>query len=374
MVYRVISFYRYVVLENPECLRVELFEMCKELHILGRILLAEEGINGAVCGLEEDIEKFKVFLGEHFSGLTFREQIVLKQSYHKLVVRVRKEIVAFGKEVSCENTGKHLSPQGLQNLYDGGEDFVIIDARNAHEVEVGKFAGAVALPIKNFREFPEAIKKMGSLKEKKVVMYCTGGIRCEKASSYMKAEGFKDVYQLEGGIINYVSQFPEGYYEGACFVFDDRLTSYVEKPISSCVFCGVACGEYTNCYNLDCDALFVCCVSCRVDMKNTCSSLCKDAPRQRKMSEVKESLPILGVVENYYSQAKVALVKLEGDVSVQSCVAFYGSTTKKTREKIVELRDYDGNVLASAQRGMRVTFPVQEKVREHDTVVLLEKA
>src|SRR3989338_363519 len=261
--YKVISFYRYVSLQNIEVFRKEITEKCIESHILGRILLAHEGINGAVCGDEKSIVKFQSFLEQSFPSLTYREQDVKEQSYHKLVVRLRKEIVVFGKNVSVEHTGKHLSPQELDSW----------------------------------------------LKEKKVVVYCTGGVRCEKASAYMKQEGFTDVYQVDGGIINYVNQFPEGFYEGSCFVFDDRLSSYIEKPISRCTLCHAACAEYTNCYNLDCDTLFICCSTCREKMKNTCSLVCKDAPRQRIMKEKNKELPIVGVVENYYPHAKVALVR-----------------------------------------------------------------
>ena len=240
------------------------------------------------------------------------------------------------------------------------------------ETEVGKFQGALTLPIRSFREFPESIKKLDYLKEKKIVMYCTGGVRCEKASSYLNQEGFQDVYQLYGVIIHYVNTFPEGFYEGACFVFDDRLTSYVEKAISRCTLCFVACAEFTNCSHLDCDKLFLCCRSCREKMKNTCSLSCMHSGRQRKSVVKKEILPIVGVVENYYAHAQVALVTLEGDLSLQSSVSFYGITTNDVQETVVELRDYDGNVLEHAQRGMRVTFPVKEKVRMHDTMILVE--
>lgn len=373
MNFKVISFYRYVYLENPEALRNEFIEKCKELEILGRVLIAHEGINGAVCGLAENIIAFQLFLEKKFPALTYREQECTEQAYHKLVVRVRKEIVAFGKDVSVKNTGKHLSPKELHEWYEHEENFVIIDARNEIEAKVGKFKDAIILPIRSFHEFPAAIKKLDSLKEKKVVIYCTGGVRCEKASAYMKEEGFQDVYQVEGGIINYKTQFPEGYFEGACFVFDDRLSSYVENPISSCALCGIACGEFTNCYNLNCDKLFVCCKYCRGKMQNTCSLTCKDAPRQRKKEEKKDELPVVGIVKNYYPHAKVALVNLEGDISVHSSVVFFGKTTQYVQERIIALRDYEGNVLDKAYRGMCVTLPVKEKVRAHDTMVLLEE-
>lgn len=373
MVFKVISFYRYVALENLETLHKEIAQKCSELGILGRILLAHEGINGAVCGEEKCLITFQSFLENSFPGLSYREQECREQAYHKLVVRVRKEIVAFGKEVSVEQRGKHLSPKELHSWYENKEDFIIIDARNKIEAGVGKFQNAIILPITSFREFPDVIKKFDSLKEKKVVMYCTAGIRCEKASAYMKQEGFEHVYQVDGGIINYMNQYPQGHYEGACFVFDDRLSSYVDRPISACALCDKACAEFTNCYNLDCDRLFISCRSCREKMMNTCSSSCMDAPRQRKSREKKAIFPVVGVVENYYPHAKVALVRLEGDLTLHSSVKFQGTTTENVVETIVELRDYGGNILESAQRGMRVTFPVKEKVRVHDFMVLMEE-
>jgi len=232
MVYRVISFYRYVTLNIVEILREEILKKCQELEILGRILLGQEGINGAVCGEEKKIRLFQEYLEHYFPALTYRGQNVEYQAYHKLVVRVRKEIVVFGKKVDMGHLGKHISPQQLKEWYDINKDFVIIDARNQHEALVGKFKEAVVLPIKTFKEFPDAIEKFKHLKGKDVVMYCTGGIRCEKASAYMKELGFSSVYQLEGGIINYVNHYPETYYEGACFMFDDRLSFYIKNPIN----------------------------------------------------------------------------------------------------------------------------------------------
>ncbi len=372
MVYRVISFYRYVVLDSPETLQENLAEKCKQLGILGRILVGGEGINGAVCGEDIHIREFQAFLEDHFPALRYREQIVGVQAYHKLVVRVRKEIVVLGKDVSISGKAEHISPEQLKSWYDTKKDFVIIDARNEHEAAVGKFKDAVVLPIKTFKEFPEAIEKFEHLKNKEVVMYCTGGIRCEKASAYMKEKGFSSVYQLEGGIIHYVNQYPDTHYEGACFVFDDRLSSYTEKPISVCVICSKPCADYTNCFNLDCDDLFVCCVSCRQKMHNTCSEECMQAPRQRKLKEKNEKLPLVGVVENYYPKAKIALVRVEKELKKNSFVAFSGTTTQDVKLKLVEIRDYDGTVLEEAHAGMRITFPVQERIRTHDKVFLVQ--
>src|SRR3989344_434494 len=190
MQYQVISFYKYVHLEKPEQLRDQLREYCQNNLILGRILIGKEGLNGAVCGEKTEIEQFKQFLTGYsvFAVLTFREQDHTENTYHKLVVKVRNEICAFGAEVNvAKNKGIHLTPQQLKEWYEHNQDFVIVDARNEYEFDVGRFKNAIRLPIRNFRAFPEqAVKQLEPLKDKKIVLYCTGGIRCEKASAYLK--------------------------------------------------------------------------------------------------------------------------------------------------------------------------------------------
>ena len=144
------------------------------------------------------------------------------------------------------------------------------------------------MPIETFREFPDKLKNLSHLKGKKLVMYCTGGIRCEKASAYLKQQGFKDVNQLEGGIINFVNQYPGTYFEGSCFVFDDRLTFQDGDPISSCKHCDNPCSKYINCHNLDCDKLFICCPKCEKGMKGACSEKCTKSKRQRRGTDNKQ--------------------------------------------------------------------------------------
>src|SRR3989338_8722243 len=301
MQYQVISFYKYVAVQNPEELRDSLRKYCQDQQILGRILVGKEGINGAVSGKKEQIQLFKQFLKGNslFTGMTFREQDYHQNTYHKLVIRVRDEICAFGAEVNvAKNKGQHLSPQKLKGWYEQNKDFVIVDARNEHEFEVGRFKNAVNLNIKNFREFPATVQKLESIKNKKIVLYCTGGIRCEKASAYLKEQGFPQVYQVEGGIINYVNQFPhsgaENYWEGSLFVFDDRLVSDLGEAITSCKNCGKNCQQYVNCHNLDCDQLFIICAACQKQMIKTCSEECKNAPRQRKINK-KSDHKVIGV-------------------------------------------------------------------------------
>lgn len=291
MLFHTISFYKYLPIESPDELRDYFRHICTDLQLLGRILVAKEGVNGAVSGKIENIETFKRSLLQNnlFSNLTFREQETSTNGHHKLVVRVRKEIVSFGVDVDSRNSGKSLAPSTLKEWYEHQEDFIIIDARNEYEYKIGKFKNAVTLPIHNFREFPQvAVEQLQPYKEKKIVLYCTGGIRCEKASAYLKQEGFEKVYQIEGGIINYVNQFPDSNsnWQGGLFVFDDRIVAEAGEPITICAFCSKECEQYHNCHNLDCDELFIACPECTEKMKTTCSEECRLAPRQRKVFPV----------------------------------------------------------------------------------------
>lgn len=286
MPFKVITFYKYIGLESPEKMRDAIRHLCTQLNILGRILIAPEGINGAVSGNAQEILMFKKYLHSQtcFSDITFRENTYTENPYHKLVVRVRKEIVVFGTEVDLQHTGTYLSPQELHQWYEQHKEFVIIDARNAYEHAVGTFKNSRWLPIENFREFPAAVTSLEPLKKKTVVTYCTGGIRCEKASAYLKQHGFEKVYQLQGGILDYLKQFPDGYFEGNCFVFDDKLVAPIAKGAlkGRCKHCSAATNTLINCHNIDCDELFYACNECLEKMSKTCSDTCKASPRWRK--------------------------------------------------------------------------------------------
>ena len=285
MQFKVISFYKYTNIVRPEKLVEQLKEKCQELGLNGRILIAKEGINGAISGKTSNIEKFKKKVKQirSFSNLTFREQDYPEQTYHKLVVKLRDEIVHFGKKVNLKKTGKHISPKNLKLWLDNKMDITVLDVRNQYETKVGKFKDALTLPIENFRDFPKASKKLTKFRDKKIVMYCTGGVRCEKASAFLKEKWFKDIYQLEGGIINFVNKYPDTYFEGSCFVFDDRLVSRVSSnKTSNCEICGNKSDEILNCFNLDCDKLFVSCKKCQGKMNSTCSDKCKKSAKRRK--------------------------------------------------------------------------------------------
>jgi len=285
---KVVTFYKYISLESPRYWMHKFRWVCSELNLLGRILVAEEGVNGAICGEKESIKEFKrkIKESEEFSDLTFRVQNCKEQVYHKLTVKVRKEVIVFVNKVDLRKKGEYIGPEELKvkldNRENNREKLILLDARDEHEYKVGKFKNAVTLPMNNFRDFPEAVKILEPYKNNKIVMYCTGGIRCEKSSAFLKQRGYKNVYQLKGGIIDFISKFPDTYFEGSCFVFDDRLTASSGKPITTCIHCSKEEDRYLNCHNLDCDRLFICCENCEEENNYCCSSECRNSKRQRK--------------------------------------------------------------------------------------------
>ncbi len=288
--FAVILFYKYVKINEPELLHKEMFEFCEANNILGRIFISGEGINGTASGLKSDIEKYKNFLRyrSFFADLIFKEDESFSHAFSKLHIRIKKGIVNSGLENVIPGSGsKRISPEELKNLFESKEDFVIVDARNWYESKIGKFKNAVTPPMENFRDWKKAVDDLKELKDKKIVTYCTGGIRCEKASAYMAAQGFANVFQLDGGIINYTKKFPDTFWEGSIFVFDERRivepNSKDElKHIAECYFCGTKTSYYINCHNQDCDKILVSCHNCKTENDYCCSDECRKSPNKRK--------------------------------------------------------------------------------------------
>ncbi len=275
------SFYKYVTLSNVKKFQKEHQEFSNKLGIKGKVLVAKEGINGSVSGTKEQIRKYENNLLKYkqFSDIKFKRTEADEHPFRKTIVRIRKEIVSSSFDVNTKKVGKYITPKELKNLYDNKKTFVIIDARNNYESKIGRFKNAVTPNIETFREFPKVIKKLGRYKNKKVVMYCTGGVRCEKASALLIKEGFKDVNQLQDGILNYIEKYPNTYFEGRCFVFDDRLSIPAgdeTNDITICERCHKPCGIYLNCANTKCDKLFVCCSECKKTYDHTCSKKCRN--------------------------------------------------------------------------------------------------
>lgn len=281
---RVLLFYKFVPIGDTEKFQREHLAFCKELGILGKVLIGAEGINGSVSGTPEQLEAYKrnLWADERFADIAFKEEDGLFHPFRKMVVRVKKEIIRFDKPVDFSKTGRYLEPSEFLELYNR-DDVVILDARNDYEWQVGKFKNALTLPIKNFREFPEAVEELQHLKSKPIAMYCTGGIRCEKASAYMVEQGFTNVMQLHGGIITFCQQKPNTAWEGSCFVFDNRLVSSVGQDgntMLSCVHCGVECDLYRNCRNVQCNERISLCPGCESEHQGCCSQECFESYKQ----------------------------------------------------------------------------------------------
>ncbi|MEH0155316.1 rhodanese-related sulfurtransferase [Limibacter armeniacum] len=286
--YYVLLYYCFTPIENAAVFREEHHRLCLSLNLRGRIIIAEEGLNGTVSGLKADCEKYMeiVKADPRFDALEFKIEEHEGHAFQKLNVRYKPEIVHAGlPEVKpYEKTGKHLEPDEFRKLKDS-DDVVILDVRSNYEHKMGKFKNAVTLDIDNFREFPDKIKDLEQYKGKKVLTYCTGGIKCEKASAYLLENGFEDVYQLHGGIIKYGIEAEGEDFEGKCYVFDNRVTVDVNKVnpsvVSECYVCGTKSDHMVNCANSVCNRHAPICESCMVEMEGTCSHECKESPDKR---------------------------------------------------------------------------------------------
>lgn len=291
MSYKVLLFYKYIKVQDPQLVVDEHLNWCLNNDIKGRIFISGEGINGTVSGTVENINKYKTQISSHkeFEDIWFKEDDAVEHAFRKMHVRLKNQIVNGEMfSVSLANGGKRLLPEELLSFYKEGKDFVIVDARNWYESKIGKFKNAVTPPMKNFREWKKvADEDLAEFKDKTVVTYCTGGIRCEKASAYLVEKGFKDVYQLEGGIHNYIKQFPDTYWEGGMFVFDERRvvnpnTKQELKEIADCYFCGEKTSYYINCHNQNCDKIIISCHKCKVENEYCCSDECRKSENKRK--------------------------------------------------------------------------------------------
>jgi len=283
-----LSFYQYAKIGNPQLLRDHLFITWDELDVLGRIYIATEGVNAQLSLPADNFNAFKTHLDTIDFLKDIRLNIAVEQdnmSFLKLKVKVRNKIVADGLNddtFDVTNKGIHVNADTFNDLIED-ENTVLVDMRNHYESEIGHFKNAVKPDVDTFRESLDIIED--DLKEhkedKNLVMYCTGGIRCEKASAYFKHKGFKNVYQLEGGIIEYTRQIKaedlENKFIGKNFVFDDRRAEKIsDDVIANCHQCGSPCDTHVNCANEACHLLFIQCESCKTEMDNCCSTNCKE--------------------------------------------------------------------------------------------------
>jgi UPF0176 protein len=271
----------YLFVPIPEAeldaLRGELLAFGEERGMRGLTLIAEEGINGTVCGSPQAIDEWKNMLVARFGAMEFKDGRAEKQAFSHWAIRRKSEIVAL-KQPGVLPQGKrnHLNPAQWNEMLKQ-EDVAVLDTRNAYEVALGKFKGAIDPGIDAFHELPAAIQKGIVPKDKKVLMYCTGGIRCEKALIALQNEGYQEVYQLDGGILAYLEQFPEGAFEGECFVFDQRVSVDTRlQPTTTyaiCPHCGLPGTERITC--TECSVARTICTSCSAQThRQTCSKRC----------------------------------------------------------------------------------------------------
>jgi len=223
-----ISCYKFVELQNLEDLKLLVKSKCDDLELRGTVLLGEEGVNLMLAGTREGTDGFKAFMNEHetFNDLKYKESFTISQPFQRMVVKIKKEIVTMGVDnINPEkDPAPSISAKDFKEWMDEGRDFTILDVRNDYEVNLGTFDNAIHLDIQNFRSFPNAAHDLDDdIREKPVVIFCTGGIRCEKGAPQLIKDGFKEVYQLEGGILKYFQECGGDHYQGECFVFDDRV-------------------------------------------------------------------------------------------------------------------------------------------------------
>ncbi|XZF14396.1 oxygen-dependent tRNA uridine(34) hydroxylase TrhO [Chitinophagaceae bacterium MMS25-I14] len=285
---KTVSFYRYFRISDPQHFRDELYKSFYELKVFGRIYVAEEGINGQVSVPEGNYEAFRDALyaaAPELNGI--RMNIAVDddgKSFWVLRIKVRPKIVADGIDdpaFDMSKTGQYLKAAEYNELADK-EDTIIVDMRNHYEYEVGHFEKAIEIPSDTFRDqLPMAVDMLKDQKDKNIIMYCTGGIRCEKASAYMLHNGFKNVFHVEGGIIEYARKAKEEglpvKFIGKNFVFDERLGERItEDVIAHCHQCGKACDTHTNCNNDGCHLLFIQCEECAAQYEGCCSTACHE--------------------------------------------------------------------------------------------------
>jgi UPF0176 protein len=425
-----LSFYAYAKIENPQQFRNDLFLAWNQLDALGRTYVAKEGINAQMSVPAENFEAFRETLEVYDFMKNIRLNVAVEHDDHsflKLTVKVRDKIVADGlndETFDVTNIGVHLKAKEFNQILED-PNTIVVDFRNHYESEIGHFKGAITPDVETFREsLPIINEQLQNHKEdKNLVMYCTGGIRCEKASAYFKHQGFKNVFQLEGGIINYAKQIKEEGLEskfiGKNFVFDHRLGERITDDIvSQCHQCGKPCDNHTNCENEGCHLLFIQCDECKAVMENCCSMECKEIIHMplveqvklrrgvkngnmifrkgksdkllfkhsgalsdvslAKAEEVETQKPIairqkikikkvlLGKAEHYYVKAQVGLFTIENqEVNLGDKILISGPTTGN-QELILEKMLVNGTENSVAKIGDKITFEVPFRVRLSD--------
>jgi len=286
----VLLYYKYIKIENSEKVTLWQKSLCQKLDLKGRIIIAPEGINGTVEGTNKNIE---IYIKEtrtlkEFEDISFKISESNGNSFPKLSVKTRKEIVTLGKTDIFPTPGKtgasYISADELHQWFEEDKkDFVILDMRNNYEFKAGRFDKSLVLPVRYFRDIPKHREELEKLKGKTVVAVCTGGVRCEKGTAYLKSElGFQDIYQLHEGIVTYMDKYPKGYFHGSLYVFDQRITMRTKgmpkEILSTCEKCSISSERFVNCTKRGCRKQFIICENCLDKKDEMISAVCGECP------------------------------------------------------------------------------------------------
>ncbi len=289
--HQILLYYCYAPIEDAEAYREAHHLFCIENNIRGRIIIADEGLNGTVTGLKEDCKAYMDYIKSdpRFKKTEFKIEASDGHAFQKINVRYKSEIVhsGFSHIDPNQKTGIHLEPDAFKKMMHD-EDVILLDCRSNYEHEVGRFKGAVTMDIDNFRDIPSKLDEIKKYKDKKVITYCTGGIKCEKASGYLLEQGFEQVYQLHGGIIKYGIEEGGEDFDGKCYVFDNRVVADVNKVnpkvVSQCYVCQESSDRMVNCANPTCNIHVAICEACGNELEGACSETCKNDPNKRPYS------------------------------------------------------------------------------------------
>jgi UPF0176 protein len=280
----ILLYYKYVNIDDPEAIKKWQQEIGRELNLRGRILIAQEGINGTLEGEQEATQEYIRRMKAHplFDNIHWKVSNGVGDAFPRWAVKVRNEIVSLhlGEEdfTPTETTGNHLSPDDMHDWYESGKEFYVVDMRNDYELDVGEFDGTIFPGLENFRDLPKQLKTIGHLKDKTVLTVCTGGVRCEKASGYLIKKGFTGVHQLDGGIVSYMKKHPGEHFKGSLYTFDSRTVMHFDTreqhtTIGRCRSCQKPSERYGNCAYQWCNRHIILCEGCK-DTKVFCRTRC----------------------------------------------------------------------------------------------------
>jgi UPF0176 protein len=300
MSYWILAYYYFTPVDHPveEVARHKAFFEGRDITC--RVYISKEGINGQMSAAAVDAEAYMTWLRTHpsFQNITFKVDHFHEHVFPRATVKVRDQLVAFDTPVDVSQTGEHVSPAKWREMIEKkAEDTILLDVRNDYEWELGHFEGAELPCLEQFREFPEYVEHLKTSRDPKttkVMMYCTGGIRCEIYSAFLKQNGFENVYQLDGGVINYGHQEGKKHWLGKLFVFDDRLSvplTQEDDVISTCRHCQTKTDLYYNCANMDCNELFLACPSCAEKLQGCCEEACLASSRLRPFVKMDRPKP-----------------------------------------------------------------------------------